>query len=105
MEADEIGKFIMADKYTFSNILAEKLREDPSFLSCEVLWPEILKALSYMMELNKLEDAEPTSLAFYDTAGELWSIQKCGKLISKDDGILQFEITDLQDQPTIIDDK
>ena len=54
MEADEIGKFIMADKITFSSILAEKLKEDPGFISSEIIWPEILKALSYMLELDKI---------------------------------------------------
>jgi hypothetical protein len=58
LEADEIGKFMMADKITFSSILAEKLREDPGFISSEVIWPEILKALSYMIEVNKIQQSE-----------------------------------------------
>ena len=85
----------MADKITFSTILAEKLKQDPGFISSEVIWPEMLKALSYMLELNKIQDSEPTTLAFYDGDGDLWQISKCGTLVSKKNGALQFKLQNL----------
>ena len=40
METDEIGKIMM-----------EKIREDPSFIQADLIWPEILKRLRHMSEM------------------------------------------------------
>lgn len=46
MEQDELGKFMMSDKVTFASILIDKIRQDPTIISVDALWPEIMRALN-----------------------------------------------------------
>ena len=48
VDQDELGKFMLADKVTFSSILIQKIREDPSVISIEVIWPEIVKSMQQL---------------------------------------------------------
>ena len=85
MEQDELGKFMMSDKVTFASILIDKIRQDPTIISVDALWPEIMRALNQMADVNNENGGDNLALAFYDNEGDLWQIQKCGKLVQKDD--------------------
>jgi hypothetical protein len=72
MEQDELGKFMMSDKVTFASILIDKIRQDPTIISVDALWPEIMRALNQMAEVNQENSGENLALAFYDNEGDLW---------------------------------
>ena len=49
-----------------------------------MLWPEIMMAIERMSAFNEESQTNPLVLAFYDNLGDLWQIQKCGKLAVMD---------------------